>query len=311
MAKMNGNQVTYSEFCEFFGFNAEELLKITADFTSRMTETNAWRTAPSGAKEDICGLLEIMKADGVIPEDKLELMEFFGRIILRAAEEVGGDMTSIAERIDDQPQNVQTMVNASITFNEAAESMKKALCREMNGPSEFPANIVYITPINGHTPDPSLADLNSENYHMHVTQVDVEDGDDALNHVRELLSEAFEALGAPVMIAMTCDTFMREFDSADEATSEAGREFIENMEELFIRPGSNVCQAIASIVVAKGAPVVTTISKYSYDDNGQPEFVLGGSSYSVNDPSDILQDPSHRGQVCSLFLSYLNLGDTL
>lgn len=311
MDKNNPNNVTYSEICALLGFDPQELMDATKEFIDSMTANDRWDTAPDGAREDIFDLYEAMKTNAVIPEESLDLLAMFARVIMGLESAFEQPLSSMAERLDDQPPGVRALVSASIAFNEAAEAMKRVICTENNGPGEFPANIIYVTPIAGRVADPDFQNLNSDNYHMHVTQVDIEDGDDALEYVRELLAEAFEELGPPVMIAMTCDTYLREFESAEEATSASGRHEIENMEDLFVRPDSGVCQALASIVMGKNLPVVTTISKYRYDDSGQPEFVIGGSSYAVNPVGDILVDPSHRGQVCALFTSYLYLGEMI
>lgn len=311
MDKNNPNTVTYRELCALLGFDPQALMDATKDFIDTMTAHGRWDTAPHGAREDILHLYEAMETNAVIPEDKLDLLEMFARVMMGLESLFEMPLSSLAERLDDQPPGVRALVSASIAFNEAAEAMKRVICTENGGPGEFPANIVYVTPIAGREVDPDFQNLNSDNYNMHVTQVDIEEGDDGLEYVRELLAEAFEELGPPVMIAMTCDTYLREFESADEATSASGRHEIENMEDLFMRPDSGVCQALASIVMGKNLPVVTTISKYRYDDVGQPEFVIGGASYAVNPVSEIMVDPSHRGQVCALFLSYLHLGEMI
>jgi hypothetical protein len=218
-------------------------------------------------------------------------------------------MSSMAEEIEEQPEEVRALVNAAIMFTDTAESVKTQMCAENGGPIEIPGTLVYMVPVeNGPKEfDPELFD--SENYNMYVSQLDIPPGEEPFSLIKEVLDEAFQMYGKPAVLSFVCDTYMREFDSVEEATGESGRREILDMEREFFSPTGRVEQALAAIVMTKNTPVITTVSKYRYDDKGQPDFIIGQASYAVNPTSEIIQDPSHRGAICSLFASYLCIGE--
>ena len=309
MSENNPNEITFSQFCAFFGYDSDKLLSETKYFVQRATEEDHWQFLSDDMHDCIISLLNIMTDDLFIPEDLLVILQMFAQLMATATSH--DDMPSMAANLEQFPADVQALINTSIALNEAAEGVKAELCKENNGPFEFPPSLVYITTKPGGPLELDFNNITTDNYLVHTSTLEIFNSDEGFESMRGLLAEAFEHFGAPLLLGLTCDTYMREFDSAEEATSAAGRAEIENMEELFVRPGNNICQAIASIVMAKGVPAVTAVSKYSYDDSGQPDVILGGASYTVNPVAELLEDPSHRGQVCALFASYLSLGEII
>jgi hypothetical protein len=313
MSKNNFPDFSYTELCSHLGEDAEVIKQLTKKFIAEVDERDGWGTAPSGAREQMLKLLGVMENDEIIDKEMVVFMGLYSKLITQSISEDDSlsQMLSMAEGLEEQSLDVRTLVNAAMMFTESAETVKMELCSTNGGPMEVPGTLVYMVPIENGPQGfhPELFD--SSNYNMYVFQLEMPHGEEPFPVLKEALDEAFEKYGTPAVLSFVCDTYMREFDSVEEATGESGRREISNMEREFFSPTGQIEQALASIVMTKSTPVVTTVSKYRYNDKGQPDFIVGQASYAVDSVSDILQDPSHRGEICSLFASYLWLGEEI
>jgi hypothetical protein len=313
MSENNLPNLSFTELCSRIGEDAELIKTLTKKFIGDLDAGDRWDSVPPGTREKMLELVEVMENDDIIHKEMVEFMGIFSKLVMHVMSEDNNSepMSSMAEGIEEHPEDVRALVNAAMMFTESAEAIKVEMCSENGGPVEIPGTLVYMVPVeNGPKVfDPELFD--SRNYNMYVSQLDIPPGEEPFTTIKEVLDEAFEMYGTPAVLSFICDTYMREFDSVEEATGESGRREILDMEREFFSPTGRVEQALASIVMTKNTPVVTTVSKYRYDDKGQPDFIIGQASYAVNPTSEILQDPSHRGAICSLFASYLCLGEEI
>ena len=313
MSKNNLPNLSFNELCSHIGEDAELIKKLTKKFIEDLDAADRWDSVPPGTRDKMFELVGVMENDEIIHKEMVEFMGIFSKLVMHVMSEDDDSepMSSMAEGLEEQPDDVRALVHAATMFTESAEGVKEEMCSINGGPTELPGTLVYMVPVeNGPEGfDPELFD--SRNYHMYVLQLELPPGDEPFLVMRNALDEAFEKYGTPAVLSFVCDTYMREFDSVEEATGESGRREILDMEREFFSPTGQVEQAIAAIVMTKNTPVITTVSKYRYDDKGQPEFIVGGSSYAVNPTLEILQDPSHRGVICSLFDIYLSLGDEI
>lgn len=313
MSKDNFPDFSFTELCSRIGEDAQVIKQLTKKFIGDVDESDGWGSAPSGAREQILRFLAVMEDDEIIDKEMVVFMSMFSKLIMQSTNEDDSlsQMSSMAEGLEEQPLDVRALVNAAMMFTESAETVKIEMCLTNGGPMEVPGTLVYMVPVENGPQGfhPELFD--SSNYNMYVLQIEMPPGEEPFPLLKEALDEAFEKYGTPAVLSFVCDTYMREFDSVEEATGESGRREIFNMEREFLSPTGRVEQALASIVMTKSTPVITTVSKYLYNDKGQPDFMIGQASYAVDSVSDILQDPSHRGQICSLFSSYLWLGEEI
>lgn len=306
----NNEEIKVSELCAIIGEDASNLETLTRDFIESFDRQNGWAHSPDGTRERFVELLEIIQQDGYLSREMANFMASFAKMLLdKLTFSISGN-GGFAEGFDELPSTVQALLNAAMTFNRAAEEMKIDLCSANGGPTEFTPHIVYMVPVNPEKPvEITVENVNSEHFDIHLCSIEAFDEEDGMRTIRECLDEAFEEFGKPVLIALTCDTFMREFDTAEEALSESGQQAVVDMADHYLSDYDNVSTALASIVVGYKTPVVTATTRYIYDDAGQPEFVLGHANYSIDELATVVQDASHRGQICGLFASYLYMGD--
>lgn len=313
MSENNLPNLSFTELCSRIGEDAELIKKLTKKFIEDLDAADRWDSVPPGTRDKMFELVGVMENDEIIHKEMVEFMSIFSKLVMHVMNEddESEPMSSMAEGIEEHPDDVRALINAAMMFTEAAEGVKVDMCSTNGGPTELPGTLIYMVPVENGPEGFDPERFDSMNYHMYVSQLELPPGEEPFAVIKEVLDEAFEMYGTPAVLSFVCDTYMREFDSVEEATGDSGRREILDMEREFFSPTGRVEQAIAAIVMTKNTPVITTVSKYRYDDKGQPEFIIGGSSYAVNPTLEILQDPSHRGAVCSLFTSYLCLGEEI
>lgn len=291
--------VSFTEFCEVMGIEPGFFLERMEIFAEAMGQ-NEWRQFPEGAEEKMNRLLEIARLDLSMPIELLNIAYAIAELSNAC------DNEEEIEGLDAFPPHIQVLVGLATKVAEAACVDKISACKENKGPSPLPGVIYYMTPVKGIQTKPTSFDtFTNGEYQVHAVEAYIDhDSDDPMSDIREKLGEAFEHLGAPFILALACDTYVKEFSNPEEAYAAA--DDIQRIEKDFLTfPESDVARAMCTVVQTAGEPVVTTTNKYKYDDAGMPVFVE--CKYAVNTMSDIGFDLSDRGQVCRIFEQFLAL----
>lgn len=295
-------QMTFTEFCGKIGMEPEFFMDQMKIFTEAMEE-NGWSNFPPNAKEKMEELINLAYFDLPMPPAIIQIasaLAMFSNAVNESGDEV------MIEGIDEFPIQVQGMIGLATTVAQAACSNKAAACGENNGPASLPGLIFYMTSNKNIAEDlDDLNDIDMDDYDVHSIEAYIDhSADDPMSDIREKLGDAFAMFGPPIVLGLACDTYVREFENAEDAYK-AGRA-VEKLEEDYLtQPETDVIRAMCTIVQVHNQPVVTTTNEYRYDDMGMPIFVE--CKYSVNELSELLPDLSDRGRICDVFNQFLAL----
>lgn len=313
----------FSDLCELVGCDQDEFINHFETFITECHDRGKLDDIPHQIRNDLFAFLHRAKINDVVDDQFTQMFSAYVFLISMASmdpeaienllasspddlsiENISAEqgMAVNVEDIEKYDPELQTLISCAVTFAEWARGVKINECIENVGPQDLIGTIAYFTLKEDVDPEISIDALNADHFVINLGQLMLEqDGDDPIEVLRQMLDDAYENEGPAVIIGFVCDTYMREVES--ETSLYDGSLTNVDLADEYIRPGSGVRTALATVIMSSTSPVVSTVSSYTYDDNGLPVF--DKSEYGVIDRTIAMRDITQRGMIAKLFAEYL------